>query len=73
MIEKEFAGFGASGRNGGWLSGGFAWNHARYARSAGREAVLAMVRAMNGTVEIGPNQPRGTTLQVWLPTSDKEK
>jgi len=51
VIEKEFAGFGASGRNGGWLSGGFAWNHARYARSAGREAVLAMVRAMNGTVD----------------------
>ncbi|TIX75031.1 MAG: FAD-dependent oxidoreductase, partial [Mesorhizobium sp.] len=22
IVEKEFAGFGASGRNGGWLSGG---------------------------------------------------
>jgi glycine/D-amino acid oxidase-like deaminating enzyme len=30
VIEKEFAGFGASGRNGGWLTGGFAWNHQRY-------------------------------------------
>ena len=51
VIEKEFAGFGASGRNGGWLTGGFAWNHARYAQSAGREPVRAMVRAMNGTVD----------------------
>ena len=23
VVEKEFAGFGASGRNGGWLTGGF--------------------------------------------------
>jgi glycine/D-amino acid oxidase-like deaminating enzyme len=51
ILEKEFAGYGASGRNGGWLTGGFAWNHDRYARDCGREAVLAMVHAMNGTVE----------------------
>lgn len=51
IVEKEFAGFGASGRNGGWLSGGFAWNHATYARSAGDEATRNMVRAMNGTVD----------------------
>lgn len=50
ILEKEFAGYGASGRNGGWLTGGFAWNHDRYARDRGREAVLAMVNAMNGTV-----------------------
>ena len=29
IVERDFAGFGASGRNGGWLTGGFAWNHAR--------------------------------------------
>ena len=29
VIEKEFAGFGASGRNGGWCMGTFAWNHER--------------------------------------------
>lgn len=50
VIEKEFAGYGASGRNGGWLSGGFAWNHARYAADRGEAAVRDMVRAMNGTV-----------------------
>ena len=31
IVEREFAGFGASGRNGGWLTGGFAWSHERYA------------------------------------------
>lgn len=51
VLEKEFAGFGASGRNGGWLTGGFAWNHARYLRTASEHAVRAMVEAMNGTVD----------------------
>jgi len=51
VIEKDFAGFGASGRNGGWLTGGFAWSQERYARSHGAEAVRAMVAAMNGTVD----------------------
>jgi glycine/D-amino acid oxidase-like deaminating enzyme len=51
VVEKEFAGFGASGRNGGWLSGGFAWNHRRYAETSSESAVRAMVRAMNGTVD----------------------
>ena len=51
IIEKEFAGFGASGRNGGWLTGGFAWDHARYLRSGTEASVRAMVDAMNGTVD----------------------
>jgi glycine/D-amino acid oxidase-like deaminating enzyme len=51
VIEKEFAGFGASGRNGGWLTGGFAWNHRRYLEGSSEEAVRAMVGAMNGTVD----------------------
>lgn len=51
VVEKEFAGFGASGRNGGWLSGSFAWNHARYARDSSESAVRDMVQAMNGTVD----------------------
>lgn len=51
VIDKHFAGYGASGRNGGWLTGGFAWNHATYAAHSGREAVLRMVEAMNGTVD----------------------
>ena len=51
VIEKDFAGFGASGRNGGWLTGGFAWNHARYLQGSSEHAVRAMVEAMNGTVD----------------------
>jgi glycine/D-amino acid oxidase-like deaminating enzyme len=51
IVEREFAGFGASGRNGGWLTGGFAWNHQRYAATSSPEAVRRMVRAMNGTVD----------------------
>lgn len=50
VIEKEFAGFGASGRNGGWCMGTFAWNHAAYAKATSRRAVLDMVRALEATV-----------------------
>ena len=51
VIEKDFAGFGASGRNGGWLTGGFAWTHRRYLETSSEHAVRAMVEAMNGTVD----------------------
>jgi glycine/D-amino acid oxidase-like deaminating enzyme len=51
VIEKDFAGFGASGRNGGWLTGGFAWTHRRYLETSSEAAVRAMVEAMNGTVD----------------------
>ena len=51
VIEKEFAGFGASGRNGGWLMGTFAWNHDRYAAATSRAAVLDMVAALETTVD----------------------
>ena len=51
VLEKEFAGFGASGRNGGWLTGGFAWTHARYLERSDEAGVRAMVRAMGGTVD----------------------
>lgn len=51
VIEKDFAGFGASGRNGGWLTGGFAWTHRRYLQTSSEHAVRAMVEAMNGTVD----------------------
>ncbi|MFN6979871.1 MAG: NAD(P)/FAD-dependent oxidoreductase, partial [Gemmobacter sp.] len=51
LVEREFAGFGASGRNGGWLTGGFAWNHARYAEAGGRDGVRAMIRALSRSVD----------------------
>ncbi|MCB6176597.1 FAD-binding oxidoreductase [Rhodobacter sp. Har01] len=66
VVEKEFAGFGASGRNGGWLTGGFAWNHGRYAETAGTDGVRAMVRAMNGTVDevIGVAETQGIDADI---------
>lgn len=51
VVEREFAGFGASGRNGGWLTGGFAWNHERYLSTGSHQGVRAMVAAMGGTVD----------------------
>lgn len=54
LIEKEIAGFGASGRNGGWCSALFAAGHAAIARRRGRAAAIAMQRAMFESVdEIG--------------------
>jgi glycine/D-amino acid oxidase-like deaminating enzyme len=66
IVEKEFAGFGASGRNGGWLTGGFAWNHERYLAKGGREGVRALVQAMNGTVDevIGVAEAQGIDADI---------
>lgn len=50
VLEREFAGFGASGRNGGWLSGEFAWSREKYLATSSRGAVEAMIRAMKATV-----------------------
>ncbi|MBN9030879.1 MAG: FAD-dependent oxidoreductase [Rhizobiales bacterium] len=51
VVEREFAGFGASGRNGGWLSGGFGWSREKYLKTSSRGAVIDMQRAMAGTVD----------------------
>lgn len=51
LLDAKHAGFGASGRNGGWLTGGFAWNHDRYLQTSSDHGVRAMVRAMLGTVD----------------------
>jgi len=50
IVEKEFAGFGASGRNGGWLSGGFGWNRETYLKQAPKAALGDFERALNTTV-----------------------
>ena len=51
MLEKEIAGFGASGRNGGWCSALFPRSTASLERQHGRDAALAMRRAMVATVD----------------------
>lgn len=48
VVEKDFAGFGASGRNGGWCSGEFGWSRERYRDRAG---VIAMESQLRATVE----------------------
>jgi glycine/D-amino acid oxidase-like deaminating enzyme len=50
IIEKTFAGFGASGRNGGWCMGTFAWNHEAYASATSRAEVLEMVKQLETAV-----------------------
>jgi glycine/D-amino acid oxidase-like deaminating enzyme len=51
VLEKQIAGFGASGRNGGWCSALFPASTASLERSHGRPAAIAMRRAMIDTVD----------------------
>ena len=51
VVEREIAGFGASGRNGGWCSALFPAGEAALARRHGRPAALAMRAAMRATVD----------------------
>jgi len=51
VCEAEIAGFGASGRNGGWCSALFPASLAKLARMAGRDAAIGMHRAMQATVD----------------------
>ncbi|RGC69616.1 Gamma-glutamylputrescine oxidoreductase [Micromonospora sp. MW-13] len=54
VLEREIAGFGASGRNGGWCSALFPTSLPALARRHGRDAALRMQRAMQETVrEVG--------------------
>ncbi|HKA69007.1 MAG TPA: FAD-dependent oxidoreductase [Actinomycetes bacterium] len=51
VLEREVAGFGASGRNGGWCSALFPAEPAAIAKRYGGPAALAMRRAMIDTVD----------------------
>jgi glycine/D-amino acid oxidase-like deaminating enzyme len=51
VIEKEIAGFGASGRNGGWASGAFAAPKTGVARLHGRDAAIAMQTAVFDSID----------------------
>ena len=54
VLEKHIAGFGASGRNGGWCSALFPASTAALERRHGLDAALAMRRAMIAAVgEVG--------------------
>jgi len=51
VCEREIAGFGASGRNGGWCSALFPASLGKLERMAGRDAAIGMQRAMQATVD----------------------
>ncbi len=54
VLEQEVAGFGASGRNGGWCSALFPTSWSRLARRGGDDGALRLHRAMHETVrEVG--------------------
>ena len=74
VLERETVGFGASGRNGGWCSALFAGSRDATAHRHGRDAVIAMQRAMFSTLDeiesvvvdegIACDWARGGTVQV---------
>jgi glycine/D-amino acid oxidase-like deaminating enzyme len=51
IVEKEIAGFGASGRNGSWCTSHFPASYGAIAEHHGREAAVALYRAMAGAVD----------------------
>jgi glycine/D-amino acid oxidase-like deaminating enzyme len=54
VVEREIAGFGPSGRNGGWASAGIAGSPGAYGLRAGSEPALRAVRETQAAVdEIG--------------------
>ncbi|MER0447285.1 FAD-dependent oxidoreductase [Streptomyces sp. Edi4] len=50
VLESRFCGYGASGRNGGWLYNGIAGRD-RYAALHGRDSAVRLQEAMNDTVD----------------------
>jgi glycine/D-amino acid oxidase-like deaminating enzyme len=51
VLEQRFAGFGASGRNGGWLTNSVTGGREKLAVSHGRTAAIAQQRALDHTVD----------------------
>ncbi len=51
LLERDVAGFGASGRNGGWCSALFPWSVSALAARYGRDAAVAQRQAMVDTVD----------------------
>ena len=51
MLESDFAGFGASGRNGGWCSAMFATSSAKLVRRYGNRAEELLRKELEHTVD----------------------
>jgi glycine/D-amino acid oxidase-like deaminating enzyme len=67
VVDREIAGFGASGRNGGWCSALFPAGEAKLTRRHGRDAALAMGAAMRATVdEVGKTVAAESIACDWV-------
>ncbi|HEY3764615.1 MAG TPA: FAD-dependent oxidoreductase [Gaiellales bacterium] len=51
VVEREIAGFGPSGRNGGWVSGGLVGSAGSYERTHGRDGVVRAIRETHAAVD----------------------
>lgn len=51
VLESRFAGFGASGRNGGWLTNSISGGRGQYVKSHGRAVVGRFQELLNETVD----------------------
>ncbi|MFB9310967.1 glycine/D-amino acid oxidase-like deaminating enzyme [Agromyces hippuratus] len=51
LLERRFAGYGASGRNGGWLTNSVTGGREQYVKTHGRDAAIAQQVALNETVD----------------------
>src|SRR5436190_6882733 len=51
VLERDICGFGASGRNGGWCSALYPSSATKVARRRGRDAVVALRRALRATID----------------------
>ncbi|WP_328469702.1 FAD-binding oxidoreductase [Actinoplanes sp. NBC_00393] len=51
LLEAEYCGYGASGRNGGWASGLFPASEAKLSRRYGPQRAAAMHRALEASVD----------------------
>ncbi|MFC9558717.1 NAD(P)/FAD-dependent oxidoreductase [Agromyces sp. NPDC056965] len=51
VLERRFAGYGASGRNGGWLTNSVTGGREQYVKTHGRDAAIAQQLALNEAVD----------------------
>lgn len=51
IVEQQHAGYGASGRNGGWLTNAITGGREQYVKTHGRDAAERFQRVMNETVD----------------------
>ncbi len=68
VLEQKFCGYGASGRNGGWLYNGIAGRD-RYAKLHGRDAAVRLQQAIRGRTVTPPGcRDRRGRSGLWTAT-----